>query len=359
LTEQQILLWMDAYHKENGKWPTVKSGPIKDAPGESWAKVNDALVNGRRGLPGGSSLAQLLSKHRGVRNLKDLAPLSIELVRTWLDACHERTGEYPTHKSGPIPEAPGETWGTVDKALRKARRGFTVKSSLAQLLAEHRGVRNSQDLPSLSIPRILEWGDLHYEGNGQFPTADSGHVADAPGETWANIDQALAKGLRGLPGGSSLAQLLAEHRGVRNRKRLPQLSVDWILGRMRSHKELNGQWPTRNSGQVAAAPGETWMNIDQALAKGLRGLSGGSSLAKLLADHYRVRNIQDLPKLTVDIIRAWAEPHRAREGEWPTSKSGPIADAPGETWANVNQALVKGLRGLSRGSSLAKLFAPS
>jgi superfamily II DNA or RNA helicase len=217
-TEEQILALMDVHHEETGQWPRVKSGPIKNVPGETWTNLDQALVKGLRGLPGGSSLAKLLFKYRGVRNSKDLPPLSLDLILGWADAHHERTGQWPTHKSGRIPEAPGETWRTVDKALRRARRGFTVRSSLAQVLAEHRGVRNVQNLPELSVEQILAWADAHHARTGRWPTADSGLVAEAPGETWPNIDQALTKGLRGLPGGSSLAQLLAEYRDVRKQK---------------------------------------------------------------------------------------------------------------------------------------------
>jgi hypothetical protein len=357
LTEQQILAWMDAHHAETGKWPTVKSGPIKNAHGETWAKSNQALVNGHRKLPGGSSLAELLTKHRGVRNSKKLPPLSEEQILTWADSHQKRKERWPTHKSGSILEAPGETWRIVDKALRNARRGFTVRSSLAQFLAEHRGVRNMRNLPPLTVEHILAWADSHYERSSEWPTAKSGQVPGASGETWANIDQALAKGLRNLPIGSSLARLLAEHRGVRNMKNLPQLSVEQILIWADAHHEQTGQWPTRKSGPIADAPGETWANLDQALVKGLRKVPGESSLARLLAEYRGVRNIQNLPQLSVKKILALADAHHELTGQWPTSKSGPTGDTADETWANLDQALVKGLRGLPRGSSLRKLLA--
>jgi hypothetical protein len=35
---------------------------VADAPGETWAAINTALVRGHRGLPGGSSLSWLLSE---------------------------------------------------------------------------------------------------------------------------------------------------------------------------------------------------------------------------------------------------------------------------------------------------------
>jgi hypothetical protein len=68
---------------------------------------------------------------------------------------------------------------------------------------------------SLSEAQILAWADAHHAQTGKWPTAASGPVAGAPGETWAAVNQALAYGSRELPGGDSLARLLAENRGKR------------------------------------------------------------------------------------------------------------------------------------------------
>ena len=57
--------------ERTGKWPTKTSGPIPEAPGESWNAVTAALREGLRGLPGGSSLALLLAEKRGVRQRLD------------------------------------------------------------------------------------------------------------------------------------------------------------------------------------------------------------------------------------------------------------------------------------------------
>ena len=46
-----------------------------------------------------------------------------------------------------------------------------------------------------------------------------------------------------------------------------------------------GRWPRIWSGAIAGAPGETWVNINQALGKGRRGLpSKTSTWHKLLAN---------------------------------------------------------------------------
>ena len=47
-----------------------RSGPISEAPGETWGAVDAALQKGSRGLPGGSSLALLLADKRGAEHLE-------------------------------------------------------------------------------------------------------------------------------------------------------------------------------------------------------------------------------------------------------------------------------------------------
>jgi hypothetical protein len=69
---------------------------------------------------------------------------------------------------------------------------------------------------SKTIEGILAWADTHIARTDKWPGQDSGPVYDAPGEKWANVNQALRIGLRGLPGGYSLAKLLREHRGAKN-----------------------------------------------------------------------------------------------------------------------------------------------
>jgi hypothetical protein len=67
LTESQVLVWADAHHRWTGEWPIKFSGPVAGVKRLSWNAVDNSLRIGRRGLPGGSSLAQLLEVQRGVR----------------------------------------------------------------------------------------------------------------------------------------------------------------------------------------------------------------------------------------------------------------------------------------------------
>jgi hypothetical protein len=81
----------------------------------------------------------------------------------------------------------------------------------------------------LTEEQILAWADTFHEREGRWPTEDSGAIFDIPDETWSNISAALQRGLRGLRGGSSLARLLADRRGARNRGALPKLTEEQIL----------------------------------------------------------------------------------------------------------------------------------
>src|SRR5262249_34461391 len=219
---------------------------------------------------------------------------------------------------------------------RNGLRSLPGGSSLAQLLAEKHGVRNVKDLPPLAEDTILRWADEHQQRTGSWPTSDAGVIPASGGEKWQALDTALRNGARSLPGGSSLAKLLAEHRGVRNRKGLPPLSEAQILGWADAFHERSGTWPTAKSGPITDAPGETWLPVQMALRNGTRGLASGSSLALLLAEKRGVRDARSLPSLSAEQILEWADAWHARTGGWPGIESGLIPDATGETWSAVN-----------------------
>ena len=216
------------------------------------------------------------------------SPLTEEQILGWCDDFLARTGVWPTPKSGAVPA--GENWNAIDGALRGGFRGLPGGSSIAKLLAGRRGSRNRKQLQALTEDGIAALADIHYKKTRKWPTRHSGPVRGSavPGETWAMLNDALVTGLRGLPGGSSLAQVLAAHRGVRNRKNLPRLTVQVILLWAEAHYMRHRRYPSENAGPVEGAPGETWYNIGAALREGTRSLPGGSSLFKLLCKHGRV-----------------------------------------------------------------------
>ena len=282
----EILERADAFRRRFRRWPGRDDGEVPGRPGLTWCAVDQALRKGHRGLRPGTSLARLLLEQRGRRHRGMLPDFSLGQVLGWADAHQARTGEWPSCWSGPIREAPGETWRAVDKALRKGARGFPGGSSLARLLAERRGARNRMGLPPLALEQVLAWADAHHERTGRWPTCTSGPIPEAPGDTWAGLNESFGNGTRGLAGYGSLARFLARHRGVRNGKNLPRLRVRDILTWARAHRRRTGRWPRYSSGPIPEAPGETWGGVNAALYGGWRGMPGGSSLYRLLREQY-------------------------------------------------------------------------
>jgi hypothetical protein len=287
LTIEQILERADAYRRRTGRWPTLEAGPLAGSAGRTWRSINKSLR--RSYLKGGGypSLSQLLAKRRGKRNVKDLPRLRITHILDWADRHRRRSGRWPVHGSGPVTGAPGETWANIDAALRVGNRGLPGGSSLARLLAKHRHVPNRlEKKPRLTRTQILLWADRHRRRTGSWPTKVSGVITRSGGESWIGIDEALLHGRRGLPGGTTLVQVLARHRGRPYRRKGPDLHVRDILEWARAHRERTGKWPTQGSGPVRGVRGERWGNIQSSLYKGSRGLPPGSSLAKLFAKHF-------------------------------------------------------------------------
>ena len=77
------------------------------------------------GLPGGNSLAELLSEKFGVRNAASLPPLTAEKILEWADTHYRRTGKWPNRESGIIRDSEGEKWSYVDAALYFGVRGLS------------------------------------------------------------------------------------------------------------------------------------------------------------------------------------------------------------------------------------------
>jgi hypothetical protein len=284
LTIGQILAWTDWEHEQTGRWPQCKDQHVLANPNEKWANIDALLRTGGRGLPRGYgySLPRLLAEYRGVRNIGDLPELTSTQIKAWAEAHYKATGQWPHSQSGPIPGTLGESWESVERALREGTRGLPGGDTVAEFMAWHFGARNKAGLPPLTRKQILAWADAYRQRTGHWPRVLSGPIPEAPGETWQIVDNGLREGLRGLEGGSSLAQLLAKCRKARNKAQTPPLTIEQILAWADAHHQRTGCWPTQTSGPVVGAAGETWGAIHRSLVVGQRGLPGGDTLVKLL-----------------------------------------------------------------------------
>jgi hypothetical protein len=136
--------------------------------------------------------------------------------------------------------------------------------------------------PNLTIDDILAWADEHHARIGRWPSARSGPVDGAVGETWAAINQALAHHRRGLfTAYPSLSALLAKHR-KRPAAAGPLLTCEQILAWAEDHHRRTGDWPNARSGPVSPSSPLTWRAVSVALRRGLRGLPARLSLRVLL-----------------------------------------------------------------------------
>lgn len=145
-------------------------------------------------------------------------PITKDQIALLAEHHKNMTGRWPTRDSGSvIGGSNGDTWFSYDKALRNSGRGIPDESSLAQLLSDRFGVPNKQALPRLTEDRLIELAVSFKETHGKWPNRCSGCVTNGSRtETWLSYNRALIEGGRGLPGGSSLAKLLAP---LKNRPR--------------------------------------------------------------------------------------------------------------------------------------------
>jgi len=363
LSEDQILVWADAHLARHGVWPNAKSGPVDFRPGENWSLINKALSKGHRSLNTSTTLALLLESRRGVPRHKDLPALTTDQILQWADLHFEKHGAYPIATDGPIEAALTDTWSSVDAALNKGYRGLPGKSTLSRLLHQERGKFHPSTLPKLSEEQILEWMDEHHARTGEWPTKDSGPVQACPSEHWLAIDGNLYKGLRGLPGKTSLARLAIQHRGRIDKRAYTPLTTDAIGEWMQAHTARTGAYPNRRTGTVTDAESEKWDLLERALVAGYRGLPGGQSLRQLREDLISQGKLPDLPRrysgpakpapLNMVKIAALIQTYAARHGQYPIRKSGDVDGAPRDTWTSIEDALINGRRGLPGGQNLA------
>ena len=209
LTVEIVMSWAKRHKEETGIWPASTSGKVIGEPDENWGAINAALVNGSRDLPEGYSIAKLLEEQVGKRNPKTLPGLTEELILELADKHYERTGEYPDTQLGKVVGHFGDTWRGINQALNRGGRGLPGGDSLLKLLKRHGRKRMIRRTSRATLTEDMIWGWMkaHHAKTGKWPSAATGEVLDARGETWGGLNTCLREGLRGLSGGPSLKKL--------------------------------------------------------------------------------------------------------------------------------------------------------
>jgi hypothetical protein len=360
LSETLITKWAKAYFKRTGRWPGDMSGPVTGVPGMTWGIVNYALEAGTRGLPGGETLSHLLHLRVGKRPGPLRTPLRQQQISKWARQHFARTGHWPSSHSGRVVGGQGETWASLDQALRQGCRGLPGGSTLARLLDSVAGPTRRRKRPPFTLRQILQWADQHKKRTGDWPNVGSGSIHGAPGESWRKVNAALRSGCRGLPRGDSLAGILCRYRGRplgQGRLRRP-LSDSLVLKWADAYYRRHGRWPSLNSGRVPEAPELFWKRINFALRLGLYGLVGDRSLAQLLREERgSSASYVDMP-VTVNQILRWVDAYHRQTGRWPSASMGRRTEGMPLTWVTIARRLGSGqVPGAPVGTRICDLIA--
>lgn len=214
LCEESILSLAELYKEKHSKWPGQKSGPVEGGyPGDTWAVYELHLRDGGRGLPGGSSVAKLISSKHEHAHAKNRPELTYDFIIARASEYFDANSKYPAVRSGSVPGGhTGDTWFCYDQALREGLRGLPGGTSLKALFAERLGAVDHLRKPTLAFEHIVDLARQHKSLRGSRPSCASGDVLGGhPGDTWRGYDQALKNGSRGLPKGKSLSKLLDEY----------------------------------------------------------------------------------------------------------------------------------------------------
>jgi superfamily II DNA or RNA helicase len=217
-----------------------------------------------------------------------------------------------------------------------------------------RAVEQATTKPPLTVERILEWADLHKAATGKWPTQNAGTI-EGTNENWSAVSQCLFYGLRSLPGGETLSQLLAKHRGHQPKNTLPPLTYADILAICDAYFQAHGTYPDVKSGYCESLA-MTFHSLDGVMRQGRRGLTKRITLAQLLAAERGKRNPAGLPALTQPQIKQWILEFHKTHGRYPRRNDGPIPNSH-DTWETVANAMLNGLRGLTSRKTLRRYVA--
>jgi hypothetical protein len=362
LSREEILQWLDQFHAEFGEWPATRgeTRPVPGHPDESWGRVDNALKIGFRGLSGGESLALLLQKERGRRNIRSLPKLTTSLILGLCDQFRSEFGEWPSSEdTRPVPGYPDEKWIGLDSALMLGRRGLPGSLSLAKLLQEARGRVHKHLQCDLTEEVIVTWMKDEHSRTGKWPNGLSKEpIVGHEEETWFRLNGCLSKGLRGLPSGSSIAILLERYGLKRHKLRQPSVTISQVVSWIADFFAKYHEYPTRlDTHGVPSHPDETWSALDDALRFGRRDLPKGMTLVKLLELHFDRPRLIANTDLDLPTLKGWAKQFHKLHGEYPRRKgeTRPVPGAPKEKWSAIISCLYKGGRGLPSGLTIRDL----
>jgi hypothetical protein len=136
--------------------------------------------------------------------------LTEDEILSWADLFKSKYGHYPTQNSPRIPEMQGNTWATIDAAMRVQGRGLRQKGGLSQFLGQKRGYvpANGKSMSDISLDEIIDHMVRFRNKFHRWPTYSDQSLDGSSSEKWSNINSILSRGGRGLRGRLSLLRLV-------------------------------------------------------------------------------------------------------------------------------------------------------
>ena len=207
-----MLAWADAHHARTGRWPTVSSGKVYERTARELATDRQRAHARIPRVPRRLVAATAVIRGSAEPNLVDNARGS-QFARSsnGQTTTMFATGPGRTAARALFRAQVGVTWATVNKSLRKSEWLPREQRRLDRLLAKRRMPSRRSTADGSDDRSDSEMGRHLLRRQG--PMAEQRSLValrNAPGLSWRIIDDALRHGLRGLPGGMSLAQVLEE-----------------------------------------------------------------------------------------------------------------------------------------------------
>ena len=352
----KILRLADAWYEKYETWPKKSSGNVLSLENLTWSKIDKQLQRTDWG-----SFANLLFLKRDVRHHLKQDKLTIHQIIEWAKDHFGKTKEWPTYKSGNVLAEPSENWSAIRSNLVAGGRGLPKGLSVEKVLFDELGVVGVRAGKKLTEQRVLTFALMHYEETGSYPTESSDWILDGK-DSWPTISFALNQGLRGLPGGSSLAKLLQAHNLKANPHERDYPSKDEIVDAAEIYQALaiDNKLPTKESGSFLNPKylDLSWGAINSAITRGAIEDVQAKTLADLWVLEFDYRNVNDLGKLTECQILQWCDIYQSQHPDelLPSNQSESIPEMGTETFMGIDTAIRENRRGLQGLVSLDNLL---
>jgi superfamily II DNA or RNA helicase len=340
------------YHDRTDSWPSTVSGYCERL-GLDFRQLDHYLRQGFRGLGPDSSLYREIKAVAAAHRLRqpdrdyDPTPLTEAQVQEAIRQHFESQGDTPACE--PTLSPLGMNWDILDRYLRKGGRGLGPGSSLAKQVVLF---RRSRGLPVKEKAAPLTYPDLHLaiqayaQEHGKRPTRNSPGKVPVVGISWLALENLLKRGGRGLGRESTVAKEVAAALAAVLVREQPKYSLDGVRGAIRDHFERTGNPPSSHTPGSVPSLGVSWMT----LAKWLR--RDGTSLTEEV--HRTLGALPNPNRLTLEQVQAALLEYHRLHGGFPRRDTAGEVPLIGGSWGTLNNNLVKGGRGLGKGSSLAQ-----